>query len=80
MHQQNVIFESSPAYIFVCLVVAVGFAYLLYKRKHPWTKTWNRILFGARALLAFLLAFLLLGPIVKQVNNIFEKTFFHCIV
>lgn len=76
MHQQNIIFESSPAYIVVCIIVAIGFAFLLYKGKHPWTKRWNRILFGVRALLAFLLAFLLLGPIVKQINNIFEKPFF----
>jgi hypothetical protein len=76
MHQQNIIFESSPAYIIVCIVLALGFAFLLYKTKHPWSKTWNRILFGARAVLAFLLAFLLLGPIVKQINNIFEKPFF----
>jgi hypothetical protein len=76
MHQQNIIFESSPAYIIVCAIVAVGFAFLLYKAKHPWSKNWNRILFGTRAVLAFLLAFLLLGPIVKQINNIFEKPFF----
>ncbi|HMG93808.1 MAG TPA: hypothetical protein VK589_27305, partial [Chryseolinea sp.] len=43
---------------------------------HPWTKTWNRILFTTRAVLAFFLMFLLLGPIVKQVNNLFEKPFF----
>src|SRR5687768_13491586 len=76
MHQQNIIFESSPAYLMLCFLVAIGFAFLLYKRKHPWSKKWNRILFGVRAMLAFLLAFLLLGPIVKQVNNIFEKPFF----
>jgi hypothetical protein len=76
MHQQNIIFESSPAYIIVCIIVAIGFAFLLYKGKHSWSKQWNRILFGVRALLAFLLAFLLLGPIVKQINNIFEKPFF----
>ncbi len=76
MHQQNIIFESSPAYIIVCAIVAVGFAFLLYKAKHPWSKKWNRVLFGTRAVLAFLLAFLLLGPIVKQINNIFEKPFF----
>lgn len=76
MHQQNIIFESSPAYIIVCAIVALGLAFLLYKSKHPWSKLWNRILFGVRAVLAFLLAFLLLGPIVKQINNIFEKPFF----
>src|SRR5687768_15896032 len=76
MHQQNIIFESSPAYIIVCLIAAIGFAFLLYRSKHPWSERWNRILFGFRATLAFLLAFLLLGPIVKQINNIFEKPYF----
>src|SRR5688500_1603293 len=76
MHQQNIIFESSPAYIIVCILVALGFAFLLYKSKHPWSKRWNRILFGVRAALAFFLAFLLLGPIIKQINNIIEKPSF----
>ena len=76
MHQQNIIFESSPAYIFICILVGLGFAFLLYRGKHPWSSVWNRILFGIRTVLAFLLAFLLLGPIVKQIDNIFEKPFF----
>src|SRR5690606_7072784 len=76
MHQQNIVFESSPAYLIVCAIVAIGFALLLYRGKHPWSKMWNRILFAVRALLAFVLAFLLLGPIVKQVQNIFEKPHF----
>ncbi len=73
MDQQRIILESSPAYIFVCLVLALGFAFLMYQLKGPWTKTWNWILFGMRAVLAFFLMFLLLGPIVKQINNLFEK-------
>ncbi len=76
MNQQNIIFESSPAYIIACILVAAGFAFLLYRAKHPWSLKWNRILFGVRAVLGFLLTFLLLGPIVKQINNIFEKPFF----
>ncbi|MEO7989317.1 MAG: VWA domain-containing protein [Chryseolinea sp.] len=73
MDQQRIILESSPAYILVCLALALGFAFLMYQLKGPWTKTWNRILFGLRTVLAFFLMFLLLGPIVKQVNNLFEK-------
>ncbi len=73
MDQQHIILDSSPAYILVCLALALGFAFLMYQLKGPWTKTWNRILFGLRAVLAFFLMFLLLGPIVKQVNNLFEK-------
>lgn len=73
MDQQRIILEASPAYILVCLALALGFAFLMYQQKGPWSKTWNRILFGIRAVIAFLLMFLLLGPIVKQVNNLFEK-------
>ncbi len=73
MNQQRIILESSPAYILVCIALALGFAFLMYQKKGPWSKTWNWILFGMRALLAFFLMFLLLGPIVKQINNVFEK-------
>lgn len=76
MDKQSVIFESSPAYLLLCLVLGIGFAFLLYTISHPWNKTWNRILFVGRATLSFLLMFLLLGPIVKQINNIFEKPLF----
>ncbi|RAV99736.1 hypothetical protein [Pseudochryseolinea flava] len=75
MHQQQVIFESSPAYIFVCIGLAVSIAFVLYRwsPSFPWNKKWNRALFALRFFLAFFLMFLLLGPIVKQINNLFEK-------
>jgi hypothetical protein len=70
---QHLIFESSPAYIFLCALAGAGYAYLLYRGKHPWSKRVNRVLFGFRAALVALLAFLLVGPIVKLTTNIFEK-------
>ncbi|MBL0741630.1 VWA domain-containing protein [Chryseolinea lacunae] len=76
MHQQRIIFESSPAYILVCVILGLGFAFLLYRTSHPWSKMWNRILFGCRAVLAFFLMFLLLGPVVKQISNLFERPLF----
>lgn len=76
MDQQGIIFESSPAYILLCILLGVAFAFLLYRTKHPWSKTWNKILFAARSVLAFFLMFLLLGPIVKQINNLLEKPLF----
>lgn len=76
MDRQTIIFESHPAYILLCIILGLGFAFLLYKTKHPWSRTWNKILFGIRATLASFLLFLLLGPIVKQVNNLFEKPVF----
>src|ERR1044072_7682616 len=76
MDQQRIIIESSPVYILLCLVLALGFAYLLYRTNHPWSKMWHRILFAARMVLAFFLMFLLLGPIFKQINNLFENPLF----
>lgn len=76
MHQERLIFESSPGWIVVCILAGVGYALLLYRTKHPWSESVNRILFGLRAVLAFFLAFLLLGPIVRQVNNLIEKPVF----
>src|SRR5688500_14373648 len=73
---QRVILESSPVFILVCLAISVGYGFLLYKSKHPWTKTINWILFAGRTTLVFLLSFLLLGPIIKQINNILEKPVF----
>lgn len=70
---QRLLFESSPLFIFLCAGVALGYAYLLYKTRHTWSKTINRILFGLRAVLVFFLAILLLGPVLKLITNQFEK-------
>ena len=76
MDHQRIILETSSGFVLLCMVVATGYALLLYRTKHPWTVAMNRVLFGLRAVLAFLLSFLLLGPIVRQVNNITEKPLF----
>lgn len=73
---KSITLESSPAFILVCLAVSIGYGFLLYRSKHPWTKTTNWILFAGRITLVFLLSFLLLGPIIKQINNILEKPVF----
>jgi|APTNR8051073442_1049403.scaffolds.fasta_scaffold00001_478 hypothetical protein len=70
---QQIIFETSPGFIVLCIAVGIGYALLLYTNKHPWTKALNWILLSLRGVLAFVLAFLLLGPIVKQLTNVYEK-------
>lgn len=70
---QRLIFESSPAFILLCIVLGFGYAFLLYRAKHPWSKRTNRILFAVRAIVVSLLSFLLIGPILKLTKNIFEK-------
>lgn len=76
MNQQRIIFDSSPGYLLLCVAVAAAIAYLLYRGQHPWNDNWNKALLGVRFVLLFLLSFLLLGPIVKQITNLFEKPTF----
>lgn len=77
MHQQRILFESSPAFVLVCVIVGLGYATVLYfKTKHPWSKLINGLLFGGRTVLVFFLCFLLLGPIIRQIQNYYEKPLF----
>lgn len=71
---QRLILESAPGFVLLCVIAALGYAGVQYfKTRHPWSNTMNTALFCARAVLVFFLAFLLLGPIVKQISNLFEK-------
>src|SRR6185369_17312961 len=70
---QRLIFESSPAFIFLCILLGLGYAFVLYQAKHPWSKNTNLLLFALRAIVISLLSFLLIGPILKLTKNIFEK-------
>ncbi len=70
---QHLIFESSPFFVLACFLLGVGYAYLLYRAKHTWSRRVNQGLFALRAVVVALLAFLLIGPILKLTNNIFEK-------
>ncbi len=73
---QRLLFESSPAFIIICMATGVGYGFLLYKAKHPWSKLTNQALFGLRVALVTFLAVLLLGPILKLTSNILEKPAF----
>jgi hypothetical protein len=74
---QRIILESAPEFLILCLIAGLGYAALQYFRtRHPWSKGMNTLLFSLRAILAFFLAFLLLGPIVKQISNLYEKPAF----
>ncbi|HEY0654668.1 MAG TPA: hypothetical protein VGD65_16140, partial [Chryseosolibacter sp.] len=74
---KRIIFESAPEFIILCVIAGLAYACIQYLRmKQPWSKTMNWILFGIRAVVATFIAFLLLGPIVKQINNLFEKPVF----
>jgi len=70
---QSLQFESSPFYILLCLAAGLGYSFLLYKAKAPWTKKMNQFLFVLRTILVTLLSLLLLGPILKITTNVVEK-------
>lgn len=73
---KHLIFESSPGFVLLCLVAGVGYAWLLYTSKHPWSVTLNRALFVVRAVVVSVLAFFLLGPIIRYAQNTYEKPVF----
>ena len=70
---QRLIFEQPPFLLIICLAIAIGASYFLYQAKHSWGKWTNRLLFGFRTTLIFLIALLLLGPIIKLITNSDEK-------
>jgi hypothetical protein len=69
----RIVFESSPLYGVLCVVIGIGAAFLLYKSKAPWGKTLNKVLFSFRATVVSLLCLLLIGIIIRQINNLVEK-------
>ncbi|MEL7003732.1 MAG: VWA domain-containing protein, partial [Bacteroidota bacterium] len=76
MQRPALIFENSPFFIIICLLLGLAYAFLLYKKTGPWGILWNKVLFVLRTLLVALLATLLVSPILKQIqNNIEAPTF-----
>ncbi len=65
--------EFSLWFIPLCFLVGAAFTYLLYSKKTPWSKSTNRILTGFRFVLITLICFLLLGPLLNQINFFDEK-------
>jgi hypothetical protein len=69
----RILFESSPLYSVLCIIIGLGVAFLLYKSKTPWGKKLNRLLFIFRTVVVSLLCLLLVGVIIRQINNLVEK-------
>jgi hypothetical protein len=70
---KQILLETSSAYVIVILLVAIALAYVMYAKQSSWNTTVNKLLFALRAVLLFVIMFLLLGPIVKHVTRYFEK-------
>lgn len=65
--------EGSPAFIGLCLLAGVVYAYILYSKKTSWSKRVNLTLSILRGLLVAIIAFLLLGPMLNQTQFFDEK-------
>lgn len=73
MQHSKLLFEYSPWFILLCLTIGVLYAFLLYQKEGPWGKKINYALAALRFLLASILAFLLIGPFLRQISNTIEK-------
>ena len=77
MQQVQLLFENSPWWILLCLLVGALYGLLLYVRgnrfRHTaWGKPINYGLLALRFLLVSLLCFLVIGPFIKQIKNTIE--------
>ncbi len=60
-------------YVLICLLIGGAYAYLLYRGKRVWSKTYASVLGVVRGVLVAALVFLLLEPVLNKVINIIEK-------
>jgi hypothetical protein len=65
--------QSSTWFVPLCLIVGAGYAFLLYQKTAPWSRTLNWSLAGLRFVSVSLLCFLLLGILLKQTKTSVEK-------
>ncbi|MCB0496928.1 MAG: VWA domain-containing protein [Cyclobacteriaceae bacterium] len=60
-------------WVFICLLVGAGYAWLQYSKSGPWSKRLNYILAILRFLVVSFICVLLLEPFVQTITNYFEK-------
>ena len=60
--------ELSTWLIPLCLVIGAGLTALLYSKKAPWSKRVNQLLAAFRFVLISLICFLLIGPLLNQID------------
>ena len=74
MQHFNLLFESSPWFILLCVLAGLIYSVTVYyKSKTPWTPWTNIILAILRFLFVFMICLLLLGPLIRQIFNTYEE-------
>ncbi|WP_435354894.1 VWA domain-containing protein [Emticicia sp. SJ17W-69] len=71
--KSELIFQSSPWFIALCLLAGGIYAIVLYQNKKSFTLLQNRILALVRGILVSLLAFLLINPLLRNNKTSIEK-------
>ncbi len=65
--------DISAWWLIACLILAISYAFLLYRKAVIENKKLTYVLFGLRSLLVFLICILLLGPLLKLISRRLEK-------
>lgn len=70
MNQLQLVGQSSPWLILICLLIGAAYAGLLYQKKAPWSRSINWLLAGLRFLVVSIICWLLLlEPLIRQIIN-----------
>ena len=56
-----------------CLALGIAYAFILYGSSHNLNRSLRNLLFGLRAILISIIAFLLFAPLIKTINRTIEK-------
>lgn len=67
------LFQSSPWFIPLCLLVGGVYAFVLYQKNTHWTKSQNYLLATFRFLSVSLLSLLLLSFLIRQITQVTQK-------
>lgn len=73
MEQIRFFLPVSAWYVLLCVAAGAVYAWLLYTKKAPWSKSLNYGLAALRWSVVSIIAFFLLNPLIKQANTIVEK-------
>ncbi|TAF66671.1 MAG: VWA domain-containing protein [Cytophagales bacterium] len=74
MEQLKIISEHSWGWLFLAILIALGYSFLLYTNKSPWSRNWNYALALGRFLwVLVLLVLLFINPLIRLISNTLEK-------
>jgi hypothetical protein len=76
MQQVKLIFENSPWWLIICLAAGFIYAFLLYRQPVQWAASTRKLLFAARWLVVFVIAALLVNPMVRYLSTNIDKPVF----